>query len=195
MIVSVLTCDRSPSYLAGTLASLRATAPDVEPRLFRDEWDRGIPPEQRLTLSFRRALLESDGDALIIEDDVEFRPNWPALLDAATAKLRARHMQPERFFLSLYCPHWLVGDTVARYRERTFFGTQGQFVSDAVRRELADYLDRHRAETTVDALIARWAPSAGVPLLATVPSLVQHVGRVSALGDAFHSSPMWGRKH
>jgi hypothetical protein len=191
VIVSVLTCDRSPSYIEGTLASLRATAHNVEPRLFRDEWDRGIPPEQRLTLSFRRALLESDGDALIVEDDVEFLPGWPAMLAASAT--RARELYGDRFFLALYCPHLLVGDRISRYRERSFFGTQGQLVPDAVRVELADYLERHRVETTVDTLIARWAAAAGVPLLATVPSLVQHVGRVSSLGDAFHASPMWPR--
>lgn len=196
MIISVLTCDRKPSYLAGTLASLRTTAPNVNECLFWDAWPRTIPPEQRLTLSFRRALLESDGDALIVEDDVEFRAGWLATLDDRTK--RVRDLYGHRFFLSLYSPHRLHSETLYRYNPRRlwrFYGTQGQFVPDAVRVELADYLDRHRAETTVDALIARWATAANVTLLTTVPSLVQHVGKVSSLGDAFHSSPMFSERN
>jgi hypothetical protein len=184
--VAILTCDRDPSYLAGTLASL---GPDVETRLFRDEWPRELPATQRLTLSFRRALLESPDDSLIVEDDVEFRPDWCALLAAAIA--RSRELCGGRFFLACYCPHVLVGDRVSRYRESMFFGTQAQYVPPEMRASLADYIARWLTETTVDLLIAEWCRAEDVTLLATVPSLVQHVGRVSSLGDAFHRSPMW----
>jgi hypothetical protein len=194
LIVSILTCDRSPSYIESTLASLRVTATDAEPRLFRDEWPRTVPPEQRLTLSFRRALLESSGDALITEDDVEFRADWPAMLTASV--YRCRELVGPRFFLAIYCGFWLPGDRIAAYDPRTFFGTQGQFVPDAARESLAEHLGARRAANTVDALIAEWCDANDVPLFASVPSLVQHVGRVSSLpGGTFHSSPMWDRKH
>lgn len=184
MIVSVLTCDRAPSYIEGTLASLRATAPDAEPRLFRDEWARDTPATQRLTLSFRRALLEASGDAFIIEDDVEFRYGWRARLDAAIGRSKGR------YFLACYSPHRFVGDVVARCNPWLFFGTQAQFIPASVRLDLAEYLDRHQEDATLDGLIGRWCFRKQVPLLATVPSLVQHVGRVSSLGDPFHESPM-----
>lgn len=219
MIICFVTAPRLPAYMHQTLASMLladADASSLRVKLILDadndefveqykhngrvevarnlEAIRSVPTMQRVTLGFRRALLEThpDEELLIAEDDIVFRDGWLRSLRAAAAESRKR--SGDRFLLSGYAAYEFSSRPIAAYPAPTYYGNQLLYVPTSVRAPLAAYMAEHVNEENGDMLVKRYAHESGTPIWATVPSLVQHVGKVSGASSPWHYTPMWNPK-
>lgn len=216
MDIAFLTAPREPAYLYQSLSSMLladASASALTVRLLVDAEDasfvqhlshhrraivtvsspedRSLPLGQRVTRAFIRALREStSGEGLLVaEDDIKFSDNWLTRLNEAIA--HAKRRSGERFILSAYSPHRFTAEPISKYPYGWYFGNQLVCVPSTVRAELASYLERHISQKNGDLLLGTWVAQASVPTWATVPSLVQHIGRKSGVGSSWHESPIW----
>ena len=121
---------------------------------------------------------------LVFEDDVKFATGWRDRFLQTLDELYTAH--GPHFILSLYSPHdavnsaWLETEQLAvPYATAAFMGTQGVYFPEPVRRDFADYLRIYGVDDNLmpyDCLLENYCEQCQVPLFATVPSLVQHVG-------------------
>lgn len=158
----------------------------------------------RITCNFHRALAlaPDEEDVLIIEDDLRFRDGWVAMMQAAMVAARAH---TERFVLVGYAAYAAADFTAVPSRDGTkpmiaefphgmFYGNQMLYVPRSVRSDLAKYVQAYGVMADAepaDLLVRDFCHKAGVPILATLPSLVQHVGWVSASKSPTHQTCMW----
>jgi hypothetical protein len=222
MIISFIVAPREPAYIHQTIASMYLSDPSAsraQIRLYLDADNDSFlkayehnqnpkvliaPKEQRgiehhllrLTLAQSRALSEAGNEEhfVVAEDDLLFLDGWTSRLQAAVAA--ARRTSGEAFILSGYSPMMMVGDTIAKWSDsRRFYGNQFLYVPKSVRERLSRCLKDRLGELPSDLLIGRWAAETNVPIFATIPSIVQHVGKKSSIGSPWHSSPMWPNSH
>jgi glycosyltransferase involved in cell wall biosynthesis len=136
---------------------------------------------------------EGERRLLIFEDDVRFARGWEATLAATIGRVERHHAD---YVLSLYYPYPGEDDEGAGfvgYPKPKFYGTQGILFAG---RALAGYRDYLRArgveEWTIpyDWLLRDYTIERDIPLLAAMPSLVQHIGAVTTgQSDRFHTAP------
>lgn len=210
--ICIGTCSRMPQYVDETLRLMierdegghveaRArvfidgpsaffTAPDgvgllpYDPDRWRDVVR--LDPKERVSRNFLRMLEASDGNVILLQDDLDFAPNW---LSRATEIAQLVSREQNLFVLALYAPYPLVGTPVAPYRKTDFYGNQALYISDAARVELIAFFEKATRLEPDDMMVKAYLEQSEAQLYAANPSLVQHVGMLSAVEDRFHISP------
>jgi hypothetical protein len=150
----------------------------------------------RALFGHRRAL-RAEGKAefrLVLEDDLRFAEGWMERLNKI---LRAAQEEyGDRFLLSLYLPgpetepidaynsgsHWI------RYPHLGFFGSQAILYPASVREDFMRATASCADTWPHDMALGRTLLRLGIPILATAPSLVQHVGLADGLTRPPHES-------
>lgn len=130
---------------------------------------------------------------LVFEDDVKFTVGWEVLLAVTIEWIEREHAD---YVLSLYYPYQkmnVADDAVyIAYEKEKFFGTQGVLFAGRALNGYREYLYERGVETWTqpyDWLLRDYAIAGDVPLLATMPSLVQHAGAVTTgQSDHFHTA-------
>lgn len=134
---------------------------------------------------------------LVLEDDVRPAQGWDSLLQLTIAEVEAR-IGGAGYVLALYVPirclpiSSIPAAHYTKYPVRRFFGTQAMYFPERVSRGFAQFLKSNgvdRFRRPYDLLLREFVLNTGLQLLATVPSLFQHVGRVSTGLGGFHQSP------
>jgi len=132
---------------------------------------------------------------LVFEDDVRFARGWRNRLNAALVELEDRFTS--NFVLSLYARQFLVqeayqsGLLYVEFPFGQFIGTQGIYFPSKIRQGFAKYLKAHGvvANTYIyDFLLREYLMQSGIPLFATAPCLVQHIGKISAIQYPWHET-------
>jgi hypothetical protein len=128
---------------------------------------------------------------VIFEDDVIFAAGWEARTARTIEAIEQKHRD---YVISLYYPYPLEEsrEGFIEYPCSKFYGTQGVLFGGRSAGEFRQYVDERgvkRWTLPYDLLLQRYTAEAGVPLFATVPSLVQHIGVVSTgQSDHFHTT-------
>jgi hypothetical protein len=225
------TCNRQPSYVQASLASLYEADPSAPPielsvsgldATFLGPWlsdgrvariDLFTPdqadmlgrlrPKARAAYALRVALERVEGPVLTLEDDIVFAPDWYRTLCATLERMLGQDQLTESWvMLALYSPHVHHEKPYERYPKRGFYGSQGLLIGADVRRGIVAALageDRLGDQRTRggDMIIQEYiGPTVEVGLYAMNPSVIQHVGRASAIGSQWHhESPTFGKEH
>jgi len=137
-----------------------------------------------------RSLLSVSGwdVALIFEDDVKFAKGWRAYLDQIVPEIRKAH--GDRWMLSLYrIDHAHQKGVLAAFedgkrwfeanKDVPFWGTQAiVYPRETLEKMPWCLLEKciKHFDAPVDITLGFWAREWGIPILVSVPSLVQHIG-------------------
>jgi len=213
MQIRVVTCNRPAEnyahHVAETIGDIRyewwngsahcpqlaglGAAPVMMPTVAELKELPGWPVIRRAVWNYWRAM-EGEGDLLLLEDDVRLADGWAAALGSARAAVAGR-----RCVLSLYLPQLpqepeAVGPGVVLVPHREWASTAAVLYPASVRGELRDFLKAECVDVESGGKIWDWAlrdymEQAGIETAVMVPNVVQHVGRVSTIGDYMHSSP------
>lgn len=205
--IVIMTVSRSGDYIDRTLSSLSPGRPMTlmvgSPETGYLERHRSNPhlkvvapsPEEfaflrnegvhrRAAWNYWRCLGEGDGEdrLLIFEDDVVFAAGWEARI-ARTVE-RIEQDGPD-YVLSLYYPYpprESANSYSIDYCKTDFYGTQGVLFAGRTRHDFRRHLFERGVERFTmpyDLLLQSYTIDHDVPLLATMPSLVQHIGAVT----------------
>lgn len=153
---------------------------------------------QRAALNYARCLSVDDARFIsIFEDDIRFSKGWLERLNEAINEVESAHGTD--WVMSLYSP--LTDESAVRAREgkrwfaRTwegFFGTQGVVYPTLIAKAFVDEILRvcvDPFEKAYDIALADFLKERRIPLVATAPCLIQHMGDVSqGVCDRFHQS-------
>jgi len=169
------------------------------------EWRRfrNLPIRQRASWNYWRGLIHgisaaSGAGLVLLEDDVIPARDWECRLRATIDQIERDHSG--QYVLALYTPSQvplrLEEETCyAEYPASFFFGSQGMYYPEPVRRDYAAYLKKYGVDTFVapyDVLLGEYLQATGLRLFAAVPSLVQHIGEISTgLASFHHTSSMF----
>lgn len=192
--VRIIVCGPCDDYLHPCLERLHV-ARGVRPwtdTLAADEWERieRLPGKHRTADNLFRGLCR-EGSGLFLQDDLEFSERWLVRTAALIEILRARHGAAP-FMLSLYSPYAHSERPIASYPATCFYGTQALYMNDAAASGLHGVMlaelrrNSYRAD---DIMVKEYLLRTAVPLYAANPSLVQHIGLVSAIEQRYHESP------
>jgi hypothetical protein len=156
---------------------------------------RDAGPHRRCCANTWQALARAPAgrDVLLFQDDVELTEAWPLHL---RYRLRlARERYGDRFILALYAAYPFRGEHLAPYPSEAFYGNQAVYFPAAVAEEYAARLLDHVHDWSLadDMVLKAYASEAGVPVLAALPNLAQHVGDVTTGLGSFHASPTYRR--
>lgn len=133
---------------------------------------------------------------LVLEDDIRFARGWRKRLNAALVELEERHTSD--FVLSLYARQFSVqeayqsGRLYVEFPFGQFIGTQGIYYPTKIREGFAKYLKAHGVVANsyiYDFLLREYLMQSGIPLFATAPCLIQHIGKISAIQFPWHEAP------
>jgi hypothetical protein len=191
--VTIVTCDRNPSYLHNTVESIPIeyniqyiTQGNVEiPRAGQivrttKPYIKQIKRSKDAQYNYAIALANTI-DGLIIEDDVIFCKDFDFHLKQALAALPT-----ERYALALYaCYDWSetsdFGGVLVNYPIDDFYGTQGMIYDIETAREFAQYISENIGQEPYDHALRTFIKSANtsIGLYATKHSLIQHIGMIS----------------
>jgi hypothetical protein len=210
--ITIMTVARPGDYLDRTLASLAPVRPITlmvgAPETGSLDRYRGNPfikilspsPEdfafleaedvgRRAAWNYWRCLGEGAGESrlLIFEDDVIFAAGWEARIARIVEQIERSHAD---YVVSLYYPYPPEESPSGSidYPKGKFYGTQGVLFAGRARAEFRKFLrDRGVERWTLpyDLLLQRYTIDADIPLFATMPSLVQHIGAVTT-GQSGH---------
>lgn len=162
-------------------------------------WIENLALRHRATWNYYRCLTQPAGGAggtLVIEDDVRFARGWLARLTATLAALEAASTQD--FVLSLYCPadfplaSYFRGELYVECPLNQFYGTQAVYYTARARQGFGAFLKKHGVVANrepYDVLLWQYLSEVGLPLFATAPSLVQHMGKQSTGLGGWHDAP------
>lgn len=159
-------------------------------------WIKDTDVRNRATWNYYRCLTQCDTGtrgSLIIEDDVKFARGWRQRLDTTLAALEAKF--GSEFVLTIYDGYgWYPKESCwyAEYPLPPFAGTQGVYYPARVREGYAKYLRRHGVIANrdhYDYLLRDYLFQEKLPLFATVPSLVQHLGKNTTGVGSWHEAP------
>ena len=162
-------------------------------------WIENLALRHRATWNYYRCLTQpagGSGGTLVIEDDIRFARGWLSRLTATLAALD--EAAAGDFALSLYCPAdfpleaYLRGQLYAEYPLERFYGTQAVYYTAKTRRGFGAFLKKHGVvanQAPYDILLRYYLYEAGLPLFATAPSLVQHMGKQSTGLGGWYEAP------
>ena len=189
--ITILTCDRQPSYLSDTVATIpeqyaiqyisqgailpprRGVIVEVDKRYQSD------PTRHRDSqFNYANALLQTV-DGLIIEDDVKLCKNFNLELQERLAEIPTK-----RYAIALYsCYNWEHSDydKIAKYPVDMFYGTQAMVFDLDTAREFGTYLLENIGKEPYDLALKTFIKTVNpeVVLYASKMSLVQHIGDIS----------------
>lgn len=161
-------------------------------------WIKDRYTHHRATWNYYRCLTQPIAEVrgtLVLEDDVRFARGWCARLDATLAALEDRH--GSNFVLAMYAAWFSAskakrpGQLYVEYPREDFCGTQGIYYPAQVRQGFAKYLKLHGVvanEDHYDVILREYLIQADIPLFATTPCLIQHMGRASVIETFWHES-------
>ncbi len=133
---------------------------------------------------------------LVLEDDVRFARGWYARFNATLTELE-KHYGSD-FVLALYAPWFFAvegyrcGRLYVEYPPEKFYGIQGVYYTTKTCQGFAKYLKVHGVaahKNIHDLLLGDYMRLSGLPLFATAPSLIQHMGRQSSITGPWHDAP------
>lgn len=159
-------------------------------------WIKDNKLRHRATWNYHRCLTQCvDGErgTLILEDDVRFACGWRLRLDRTLAALENRF--GSRFVLSIYDAQNCTSKEsplYAEYTRESFFGTQGVYYPARVRQGFSKYLRTAGVianKNHYDYLLRDYLIQEDIPLFATSPSLIQHMGRNTTGLGVWHEAP------
>lgn len=162
-------------------------------------WIKNNRAPHRATWNYYRCLtMPTAGKrgTLVLEDDVCFARGWQARLNTTLAALEERYGSD--FVLAIYSPWFSVleayrcGQLCVDYPLDKFYGTQGVYYTAKTRQGFAKYLKAHGVvadEKPYDFLLRDYMQQSGLPLFASAPSLIQHIGRSSTIISSWHDAP------
>jgi hypothetical protein len=190
--ITILTCDRQPSYLADTVATILdeytiqyiAQGQIIQPRAGDlvpvDKKYKQDPTRHRDSqYNYARALLNTK-DGLIIEDDVKLCKNFNLELEQ-----RLTEIPTKRYAFALYsCYNWegySEYDKIAKYPVDMFYGTQAMVFDLETAKEFGTYLLDNIGREPYDLALKTFIKTVNpeVVLYVSKMSLVQHIGDVS----------------
>lgn len=178
MTVTIMTCDREPSYIDSTVAGLKEQnisyctvhQPSQTPAPYPDI-------QHNARLNYAMTILHSEG--LVIEDDVEVCKDFMSRVTQAIEDM------PEPGILALYSAYSFPRRDgkveIVDYPVDTFFGTQAMYFPEEHRVRFAEWvLSRlHIEHEPYDFAVKSYCKEYGVPLYGLSYSLVQHMGVVT----------------
>ena len=156
-----------------------------------EEWQqiRDCAIHQRAAWNYLRSLTlatshPSRQGIVIFEDDVVLAGGWEDRLYNIIHQIEFKQKRP--YVLTLYSARPLEepqpGMHFAPYPSKNFFGSQAIYFPEVVREGFAEYLKAHAVDSyraPYDLLLGEYAANENIPIFASVPSLVQHIGEVS----------------
>jgi hypothetical protein len=191
--VTILTCDRSPSYLTDTVK----TIPEEYNIQYISQGEIVMPKNGEIIhvekayasdssrhrdsqYNYAQALLNTK-DGFIIEDDVQFSKDFNNHYEKVLQNLPS-----SRYVIALYACYdfWnnpLVNNLFAKYPVDNFYGTQAMLFDIHTAREFGKYLAGTIGKEAYDLALKTFIKeiNPNVKLYATKYSLVQHIGQVS----------------
>jgi hypothetical protein len=190
--ITILTCDRQPSYLADTVATIPeeyviqyiAQGQIVQPRAgdlvpvdkkYKQDPTRHRDSQYNYSIALRQTV-----DGLIIEDDVKLCKNFNFELEQRLAEI-----DTERYVMALYsCYNWegySDYDKIAKYPVDMFYGTQAMVFDIETAKEFGAYLLDNIGREPYDLALKTFIKTVNpeVILYASKMSLVQHIGDIS----------------
>jgi len=190
--ITILTCDRQPSYLADTVDTIPkdyaiqyiSQGQIVQPRAgdlvpVDKKYKQDETRHRDSQYNYARALLNTK-DGLIIEDDVKLSKNFNLELQERLAEIPT-----QRYAFALYsCYNWggySDYDKIAKYPVDMFYGTQAMLYDLQTAREFGAYLLENIGREPYDLALKTFIKTVNqeVILYASKMSLVQHIGDVS----------------
>lgn len=158
---------------------------------------------QRCALTHSRCLgdgrIDKKADlVMVMEDDIRFALGWFARLQLIIEDVMRSH--PRGWALSLYTPNsdeplvcYRRGEKwLRRNYDFSFFGLQAMVYPRWIAAGFADFVMQNNVLKYVkpcDHLLIDFMKDRGLPILATAPSLVQHIGELSmGVSADFHQS-------
>lgn len=135
------------------------------------------------------------GGLIVFEDDVKFAKGWKKRFDKALKE--AKSIFKDNFMITLYVHTPMIprgyhfGNTYEIYDTDSFFGTQAVYFTDRTRMAFAEYLKEKAIDkpgAPYDMELRMFCHSSGAKIVATTPSLVQHIGKESTGLGGFHQA-------
>jgi hypothetical protein len=190
--ITILTCDRTPSYLSETVATIpedyhiqyvsqgqivQPRAGDLVPvdKKYKQDPTRHRDSQYNYSVALRQTV-----DGLIIEDDVKLCRKFDQYLN----KVKSDIPTP-RYALALYsCYNWNhISNrlTIAEYPIDSFYGTQAMLYDIETARGFGEYLAQNIGKEPYDLALKTYIKEVDpeVVLYASKLSLVQHIGDIS----------------
>jgi len=190
--ITILTCDRQPSYLADTVVTIPedyaiqyiSQGQIVQPRAgdlvpVDKKYKQDATRHRDSQYNYAIALLNTK-DGLIIEDDVKLCRNFDIELEQRLAEIPTK-----RYAFALYsCYNWggySDYDKIAKYPIDMFYGTQAMVFDLQTAKEFGTYLLNNIGKEPYDLALKTYIKEVDpeVVLYASKLSLVQHIGDVS----------------
>lgn len=196
--ITILTCDRTPSYLADTVATIPedyhiqyvSQGQIIQPRAGDlvpvDKKYKQDPTKHRDSQYNYSVALRQTTDGLIIEDDVKLCRKFDQYLDKIKSDIPTK-----RYALALYsCYNWngySDYEHIAKYPIDMFYGTQAMLYDIETARGFGEYLAQNIGKEPYDLALKTYIREIDpeVVLYATTKSLVQHMG-VNTTGLGYH---------
>lgn len=190
--ITILTCDRQPSYLADTVATIPedyviqyvAQGQIVQPRAgdlipVDKKYKQDETRHRDSQYNYARALFTTK-DGLIIEDDVKLSRYFDKALNEII-----KNIPTPRYAVALYsCYNWTqdnFNEVIAKYPIDMFYGTQAMLYDIDTVREFGAYLLKNIGKEPYDLALKTFIKTVNpeVVLYASKLSLVQHMGDIS----------------
>jgi hypothetical protein len=205
MKIHMLTVDRAqfgcPNYIHTTLKSWRERVSPVIPTLFAGNNDEdylnrevhvtfddenldldGKPTRYKAGWNFFLSLcyVREGDDALMLQDDILFAVRFHDKLKQCLEAIPV-----DEFVLTLYCPIPLGKFPVQQLPPSTFYGSQAVFLPKTIVARLRAFVrkrfddwdpDTPENDVIDDMMIQAFCDANNIPIFASNPSLVQHIG-------------------
>jgi hypothetical protein len=191
--VTILTCDRTPSYLTDTVNTIPANykiqyisqgaieLPREGEILYTERpYATDLTRHRDSQYNYAQALLHTK-DGLIAEDDVIFSRDFDYHYSQILNNIPA-----PRYVVALYACYdfkdaLLINNLYAEYTLDAFYGTQAMLFDIHTAREFGEYLMGTIGNEAYDLALKTFIKNINpqVKLYATAYSLVQHIGQVS----------------
>jgi hypothetical protein len=191
--VTIVTCDRTPSYLADTVQSIPAEY-NIQ---YVAQGQIEIPREGQVITTTRpygedatrhrdaqynyAVALANTVDGIIIEDDVIFSDHFDLHLKQVLAAIPT-----QRYAVALYsCYDWVrtfdFGGVLVNYPVDLFYAFQGMLYDIETAREFGQYVFENIGKEPHDMALKTFIKTVNtsIGLYATKHSLIQHIGDVS----------------
>jgi hypothetical protein len=187
--VTILTCDRTPSYLTDTVNTIptnykiqyisqgKIEIPREGEILYTERPYATDPSRHRDSqYNYAQALLHTK-DGFIVEDDVIFSKDFDYYYNQILSNIPA-----PRYVIALYsCYDFKDNHLFGEYPIDAFYGTQAMLFDIHTAREFGEYLMGTIGNEAYDLALKTFIKNINpqVKLYATAYSLVQHIGQVS----------------